>query len=78
MKEYWNEGVHAYRLLLELAVDSTKLFMGKSQCFNLNLAMRNQAFSLTSKSGELKLTGRGLMLYFSTFLASLVSYCLTL
>ena len=38
--------------------------------------MRNQAFSLTSKSVELKLTGKGLVLYFSTFLASLVSYCL--
>ena len=30
MKEYWNERVHTYRLLLALAADSTKLFMGKS------------------------------------------------
>ena len=65
MKEYWNERAHTYRLLLALASDSTKLFMRKS-------------FSLTRKSVELKLTRRGLVLYFSTFLASLVSYCLTL
>ena len=30
MKEYWNERVHTYRLLLALAADSTRLFMGKS------------------------------------------------
>ena len=30
MKEYWNERVHTSRLLLELAADSTKLFMEKS------------------------------------------------
>ena len=30
MKEYWNERAHTYRLLLALAADSTKLFMGKS------------------------------------------------
>ena len=30
MKVYWNERVHTYRLLLALAADSTKLFMGKS------------------------------------------------
>ena len=30
MKEYWNERAHKYRLLLALAADSTKLFMGKS------------------------------------------------
>ena len=42
MKEYWNEGAHAYRLLLELAPDSTKLFMRKLQCFNLNAAKWNQ------------------------------------
>ena len=29
MKEYWNEEAHAYRHLLELAPDSTKLFMRK-------------------------------------------------
>ena len=29
MKEYLNEGVHAYRLLLELVADPTKLFIGK-------------------------------------------------
>ena len=30
MKEHWNERAHTYRLLLALAADSTKLFMGKS------------------------------------------------
>ena len=30
MKEYWNERAHTYPLLLALAADSTKLFMGKS------------------------------------------------
>ena len=29
MKEYWNERAHVYRLHLELAPDSTKLFMRK-------------------------------------------------
>ena len=28
-KEHWNEGTDAYRLLLERAPDSTKLFMRK-------------------------------------------------
>ena len=42
VKEYWNEGAHAYRLLVELAPDSTKLFMRKLYCFNLNPTKWNQ------------------------------------
>ena len=30
MKEYLNEGVHVYRLLLELVADPAKLFVGES------------------------------------------------
>ena len=32
-KEYWNEGVHACHLLLELVPDPTKFFTGKTVMF---------------------------------------------
>ena len=37
MKEYWNEGVHACHLLLELVPDPTKFFTGKTVMFQPKL-----------------------------------------
>ena len=36
IKEYLNEGVYIYRLLLELVTDPANLFVAKSECFSLN------------------------------------------
>ena len=33
MKEYWNEGVHACHILLELVADPTKIFTGITVMF---------------------------------------------
>ena len=68
MKEYWSKGyMHIVFFQSQLQIQQNSLW-----------GNRRKPFSLTSQSVELKLTRRGLVLYFSTFLASLVSYCLTL
>ena len=33
MKEYWNKGVDAFHLLLELVADPTRFFTGKTVMF---------------------------------------------
>ena len=63
MKEYMTEGVNAYCLLLELAVDQTKL--EEIIVLNLDLAKPSEVFFLTMN--RMNGTGRGLVIYFKDF-----------
>ena len=46
MMKYLNGEGHIYQLLVELVAGTTKLFMIRLKCFNLNLEKPTQGFSL--------------------------------
>ena len=73
LKDYINEGVHAYFLLMEIDVGQTKLFGKKSLCPNLNPIKPSQTFFKQWNGWSWKWFGA----LFLTFLISLVPYCLT-
>ena len=60
MKEYMTEGVHAYCLLLELAVVWEEIIV-----LNLDLAQPSEVFF--SKMSRMNGTGSGLVIYFKDF-----------